>query len=233
MHVPFRFKVLTQNGIEFGPLSAGCPRSRSDWPNAYRHPPIGLDEARVCVVCFWRHEWQEPAFQPYAGLLYGLPLAVTSFIRYSRLVEALGRRLVMALVSLYFDDTTIRDWGSSRGTPFADAKRQPMSSASDFLGLSHDVSQALSHGLVRFWPRARFVEKIEAMLSEAESGDCLHPGQASKLYGILNFSNKASMARLVQAANRPSKRGSTRAPPRSPRTYGITFSIQGHHSIQA
>ena len=79
------------------------------------------------------------------------------------------------------------------GRPFADAKQQPMSSTSDFLGLSRDVSQALCNGLVRFWPRTRIVDKIEAMLSEAESGDCLHPGQASKLYGILNFFSKDSM----------------------------------------
>ena len=113
-----------------------------------------------CVVCFWRHEWQQPAFQVYAGLLFGLPLAVTSFNRYSRLVEALGRRLVLTLVSLYFDDATVGDWASSKGsgqwafgqlntllgTPFADSKRQPMSHRGDFLHLSHDMSRALRWG---------------------------------------------------------------------------------------
>ena len=51
------------------------------------------------VVACWHEEWAEPAYQLYTGLLFGLPLAVTSFNRYSRFVEAAGRRLVWALVS--------------------------------------------------------------------------------------------------------------------------------------
>ena len=99
------------------------------------------------------------------------------------------------------DDATVGDWASSKGsgqwafgqlntllgTPFADSKRQPMSHRGDFLGLSHDMSRALSDGVVHFWPRDRIVQKVTAMLSEAESSSCLHPGQAAKLYGILNF----------------------------------------------
>ena len=38
------------------------------------------------------------------------PSAVTSFSRYSRLMEALGRRLCGVLLSMYFDDATIQDW---------------------------------------------------------------------------------------------------------------------------
>ena len=101
---------------------------------------MGVNETRGCVVTFWHHEWAAPAFQVYAGLLFGLPLAVTSFNRYSRLVEALGRRLCYVLVSLYFDDASIQDWSSSRGsaqwafgvlnqllgTAFAEEKRQAM-----------------------------------------------------------------------------------------------------------
>ena len=87
-----------------------------DWPDAYRHSPMVTSETRGCVVTFWHHEWAAPAFQVYAGLLFGLPLAVTSFNRESRLVEALGRRLCYVLVSLYFDDASIQDWSSSRGS---------------------------------------------------------------------------------------------------------------------
>ena len=96
-----------------------------DWPDAYRHSPMAVFETRGCIVTFWHHEWQwaTPAFQVYAGLLFGLPLAVTSFNRYSRLVEALGRRLCYVLVSLYFDDASIQDWSSSRGS----AQCQPAS----------------------------------------------------------------------------------------------------------
>ena len=71
MHVPFRFKVLTQNGIELAHSQPDVRGADPDWPNAYRHPPIGLDEARVCVVCFWRPEWQEPAFSGTPGFSTG------------------------------------------------------------------------------------------------------------------------------------------------------------------
>lgn len=50
-----------------------------------------------CVVVFYHHERKEPAYQVYAGLLFGLPLAVTSFNRYSRLVEALGAAFLSPL----------------------------------------------------------------------------------------------------------------------------------------
>ena len=112
-----------------------------DWPNAYRHTPISENEALGCLVCWWHPQWHPPAFQLYSSLLFGLPLAVTSFNRYSRFVEALGRRLVGSLVSMYFDDANLVDWRSSKGngqwaftklnqlvgTPFATEKRQPMS----------------------------------------------------------------------------------------------------------
>ena len=61
------------------------------------------------------YEWQQPAFQLYNSLLFGLPLAVTSFNRYSRFVEALGRRLLACMVSMYFDDANVVDWASSKG----------------------------------------------------------------------------------------------------------------------
>ena len=46
-------------------------------------------------------------FQQCSALLFGLPLAVTSFNRYSRLMEALGRRFTYSLTSMYFDDANL------------------------------------------------------------------------------------------------------------------------------
>ena len=86
-----------------------------DWPDAYRHSPISREESLGCVVIWWHHGWQQPAFQLYNSLLFGLPLAVTSFNRYSRFVKALGRRLLACLVSMYFDDANVVDWASSKG----------------------------------------------------------------------------------------------------------------------
>ena len=61
------------------------------------------------------HEWHDPAYQLYSGLLFGLPLAVTFFNRLSRLLESLCRRLGGVLISFYFDDATITDPKSAKG----------------------------------------------------------------------------------------------------------------------
>lgn len=136
-----------------------------DWPDAYRHSPMGEVDALGCVVTWWHEQWQQPAFQLYTGLLFGLPLAVTSFNRYSRLVEALGRRLCLVLVSMYFDDANIVDWKSSGGsgqaafntlnellgTPFALEKKQLMSPEGTFLGLVHQLKDCMALGRVTFW----------------------------------------------------------------------------------
>ena len=181
-----------------------------DWPDAYRHSPMGANETRGCVVTFWHHEWAAPAFQVYAGLLFGLPLAVTSFNRYSRLVEALGRRLCYVLVSLYFDDASIQDWSSSRGsaqwafgalnqllgTPFAAEKRQAMRPKGLFLGLDHDLSSALSGGFVSFWARERLETKLKAIIHECRATQTLKPGVAAKLYGLANFFEQGVYGRI-------------------------------------
>ena len=185
-------KVLQEDGLEGG---------GEDWPNAYRHCPMSADESRACVVCWHHQEWGCPAFQLYTGLLFGLPLAVTSFNRYSRFCEALGRRLLVLLVSMYFDDAHITDWASSKGSgqqafrelnallgsPFADDKRQDMAPTGTFLGLDFDFSTVAVEGAVTFWVRARLQEKVEDMLATAEQTGVLPPGVASKLYGTLNF----------------------------------------------
>ena len=179
-----------------------------DWPNAYRSCPMSADESRACVVCWHHREWGVPAYQLYTGLLFGLPLAVTSFNRYSS--EALGRRLLFLLVSLYFDDAHVTDWSSSKGSgqqafrdlneimgsPFAEDKRQDMAPTGTFLGLDYDLSEISGDGTVAFWVRSRLQEKVEDMLATAERTGVLPPGVASKLYGVLNFLEQGMYGRV-------------------------------------
>ena len=56
---------------------------------------------------------QKPMFQVYRGTLFGLPNAVTSFNRWSGLAEALVRRLLVVLYSMYYDDAIMQVWASS------------------------------------------------------------------------------------------------------------------------
>ena len=172
-----------------------------DWPEAYRHSPISEDESRGCIVAWYHHERGGPVFQQYSALLFGLPLAVTSFNRYSRFMEALGRRLTYSLTSMYFDDANLIDWASSKGssqwafealntavgTPFAEEKRQAMQPTGTFLGLDHDLTTLREYGSVFFWAKERLLDKITGLISEAELTQTLAPGVAAKIYGMANF----------------------------------------------
>ena len=181
--------------------SAQWETGGEDWPNAYRYCPMSYADSLACVVVFHHHEWGTPAYQLYSGLLFGLPLAVTSFNRYSRFTEALGRRLNFGMISLYFDDATITDRADCRGslqssfgqlqtllgTPFAAEKQQLMRSGATFLGLEHDLSEVPSRGRVTFWARDRIQKKLLDIIAQARYEQRLPSGTASKLYGVANF----------------------------------------------
>eukprot|EP00435_Cladocopium_sp_Y103_P035949 s3319_g9.t1 len=140
-------------------------------------------------------------YSGHTGLLFGLPLAVTSFNRYSRLVEALCRRFSFCMASLFFDDAHVTDRKSCRGsgqqsiqhlnkclcTPFSEEKCQRMQASGTFLGLDNDFAQVHTAGLIRFWARARIQQKLEGLMQTAESSERLTPGVAAKIYGIANF----------------------------------------------
>ena len=231
-HIAITHRNLTPKELQQAQASDAWESGGEDWPDAYRHSPMGKPESFGCVVVWWHETWAEPAYQLYSGLLFGLPLAVTSFNRYSRLVEAFGRRFLFLLVSMYFDDAHISDWRSSKGsgqaafetlnmllgTPFAQEKRQVMSPDGLFLGLDHDVSGALSQGVVTFWARERLELKMMDLISTARATGRLMPGTAAKLYGIANFFEQGIYGRvgcggLAAIKERQYERGTSLTPP--------------------
>jgi len=119
--------------------------------------------------------------QRYYGLLFGLPKAVTSFNRWSKLAEALVRRVLLVLLSMYFDDATMQDWADRAADaqrcvsqfmrlvgdpPGAKGKSQPCRAYGDFLGLIHDLAEVQS-GTIRFWSRAALIVKVADILALA------------------------------------------------------------------
>jgi len=94
------------------PNDEGVSSGGEDWPDAYRYTPMRPEESRACVVVWWHPEKVTPVFQRYHGLLFGLPNAVTSFNRWSKFAQALVRRFLMMLFSMYFDGATMQDWES-------------------------------------------------------------------------------------------------------------------------
>ena len=161
-------------------------------------------------MVFWHEEWQKPSFQVYGSLLFGLPLAVTSFNRYSKFVKAMGRLLLRVLVSLYFDDAHLTDWVSDGpsvqwafgessillGTPFAEEKRQSFASSGTTLGFDFDFQPVNQQGLVTFWARDRLLAKVKTFIADARETGRFTPGIASKLYGALNFLESGMFGRV-------------------------------------
>ena len=209
-HIAVTHKQMRPAAIQKAKDTDAWETGGEDWPNAYRHSPMSAEEALGCVVTWYHKAWEAPAYQLYTGLLFGLPLAVTSFNRYSRLAEMLARRFLFVLASFYFDDALITDWRSSRGsgqaamanlnkllgTPFAAEKRQCMSSQGLFLGLDHDVALALQSGVVTFWARERLEEKLTSIIQDCSQQGKLSPGVAAKIYGIANFLEQGIYGRI-------------------------------------
>ena len=160
-HIAVTMRQMELQALQLARSQDAWECGGGDWPNAYRHSPMSFQESLGCVVVLWHEQWDSPAYQIYTGLLFGLPLAVTSFNRYRRFVEWMRRRLTYLLVSLYFDDACISDWSSSKGSgqlaqcfirrPICYGKAAAyVASEGLFLGLDHDVSQALSDNKVAF-----------------------------------------------------------------------------------
>jgi len=209
-HIAVLYSRLKANGLEW-PEGVNLLSAGEDWPDAYRYTPMRQDEARACIVTWWHPVWQQPVFQRYFGLLFGLPLAVTSFNRWSKLSEAIARRILVVLFSMYFDDGTLQEWEDSAvscqeqlkelmellGSPWAQAKTQRAAVEGDFLGLQHDLAQ-VSSGVIRFWPRETLIEKVDTIVELALQVG-LPSGQASKLYGVTNFLETGMYGRIGRA----------------------------------
>ena len=138
--------------------------------------------------------------------------------------EALGRRLLRCLVSMYYDDAHLTDlesngkssqWSFGKwsfcklnavlGTPFAEEKQQPLSDKGTFLGLDYGFTKVGSHYHVQFWVRERLESKVTGMIRDAKSTRILAPSQASKLHGTLNFRESGVFGRVGCGGLQPLK----------------------------
>ena len=193
-HVQLLSRALQEAGQEWfveegeAVLSGG-----EDLPHAYRHTPMVPEQADGCIVAYWCPWANEVRFRRYFGHLFGLPLAVISFNRWSRFLQAIIRRLAIVLISFYFDDATFQDLASNAnsaqaavraiaaalGSPFSEDKSQDMAVTGDFLGLFHDLSAVRTQGTVSFWIRPRLAEKIRGIVDHATTTQQLTSGTAS------------------------------------------------------
>ena len=154
----------------FFPLETGG----EDLPNAYRHVPMVPEDSWASIVTYWDPSRAAPCFRRYFGLLFGLPNAVCSFNRFPRMLQCFFRRLGFCMASMYFDDVTVQDLQSNKGSSqqfcinlasllrsaFSEEKHQPMQASADFLGLCHNVGDCHTQQGVTFWVRDRLLVKV-------------------------------------------------------------------------
>jgi hypothetical protein len=182
------------------------------------------EESLGCVVAFW-HPSRGPCFHIYHGLLFGLPLAVTSFNRFSKLAEAFVRRILFMLFSMYFDDGTFQDWMNTAASSqkssaeftklldssWAAAKNQPASKQADFLGTSprpHRLTQG-SHPLLATSPAACQVPvhgragPVPELLNSKFGFQTLRPAQLPRWSAVLDSVHSKSAS--TKTARRTSR----------------------------
>ncbi|CAJ1332187.1 unnamed protein product, partial [Effrenium voratum] len=201
LHLQCLASALLRHGHALGSWRDTVVSAGEDLPQAYRKIPMQPEHSWACLVTYFDPCVQEVRFRRYHGMLFGLPLAVSGFNRLPFFLQALCRRLLRCLVTMYYDDLTFQDWNSTArasqllieelarliGFPFSEEKRQAPCAEGDFLGLIHDLRQASPEGAVRLWIRERLDNKIRDVILTARQASRLTGGQAAKLFGCLAF----------------------------------------------
>jgi len=171
-----------------------------DLPDAFRSIPCQPADLDVNIVAVRRPDTNEMFYQQLDAMLFGLSSAVIQFGRWGRFLEALGRRILALLWSMYVDDGNLTDADRARGagqhlagfafkrlgTPFADNKRSPMATTGCFLGVDHDMSLA-TQGIVEFQPSGKLLTKATAQLDAMLEDNMCTPATASKFRGTAGF----------------------------------------------
>ena len=134
-------------------------------------------------------------------------------------MDAVPRRMLGLLRSMYVDDGGLIDLRSARGRgqvlvnkffqklgcPLSLAKHQPMAAKADFLGIAHDLGSLAADGDVVFWLPNHIVEEMESTLAMFRSAGKCTPGEASKFRGVYGFAASAEFGQPGKAPVRPFK----------------------------
>jgi hypothetical protein len=193
--------ALMERGLTPAQLNQRAETGTEDMPDAYRFVPIRPDELAQNIVAVWDPETGKPMFQEIYGHVFGKSAAVVNFHRLQRLLTSAARRLLGLLIAFYYDDATLQDLSSAKGRgqrylrgffrllgrTLSSEKSVPLQTCADYLGLRHDVSRAMSEGLIEFEPRAKLQEKIAQAIQCVRSAGKLSPAEASKLRGVMQF----------------------------------------------
>ena len=189
--------------------------STDDVKKAYRKIPTS--QPNYTCVCVYNPETDSAAFFVVRGHNFGLTSAVPNFNRSPALVCAATRILLAAPVDHFVDDfnemdivscgASVQDavWCVSAciGVPLAKEKRVRPGTARVILGVMVDVSRVHSEGTIVYSPMAGRCSSIITALQRAQELGILLPGEASKLFGRIQFLLSATFSRVGRAAALP------------------------------
>eukprot|EP00971_Amphidinium_carterae_P336376 6472724-Amphidinium_carterae.2 len=85
-----------------------------DLPNAYRHVPCHPSDLPLNVVAVQNPLDRQWYYQVVYAMLFGMTSAVLQFGRWSAWIEAVSRRLLQVVLSMYVDDAHIMDFSSAQ-----------------------------------------------------------------------------------------------------------------------
>ena len=187
-----------------------------DWPDAFRHKPILPSQANLVITAVATEEG-EVLFQESHSCIFGLAGSVTVYNRHPLIHKSLMRRCARVPTEMYVDDESLVDFAKAMGagqqlveavaagagSPFAEKKKLPMAGVNKFLGVNHDLRQALSHGIVKFKVMDETFDKGEALLKQAEDAEFLGPGASAKVRGVYGWCARELVGNIVRGGNGP------------------------------
>ena len=191
-----------------------------DLPNAYRIIPVLPQHLRHNNVAVKHPLSGEVCIFPCWALLFGFASSVFQFERFSFFLEAVGRRALHLMVSLFVDDSHLDELDSagghgqalwtelatSCGQPFNPTKAQDLSARNTFWGILHVTSGAFTEGHVVFQAKDTIISKAINLIHALLQAGSTTPSQASKIRGVCGFVATAQWGRVGRAPMSPLRR---------------------------
>ncbi len=151
-----------------------------DMPEASRWVPADPKEGALNVIATWSTKDACWLFQEMYAQVFGLAAAVFNFHSVHRLLVAMVRRWLLVLCSMYYDDVSLQDLAAAKGRgqryiralfrlvglPLQVSKQVDLSGTADFLGMTHEVADALQTGRVLFKPRQQLLAKAIGLIQQ-------------------------------------------------------------------
>jgi hypothetical protein len=215
-------KFARRQGLPLAELHYGL----DDLLAAFRTLPTSQQQFNLFAT--WNPSLRRVEYHYCFGFVFGLKSSVTQFNRFPEVTAAAARHLGVPTAH-YVDDFQVIDVASAKYTgqdvvyeihcqvgdgiaagaprpkitaPAVElAKRKPMAATNVGLGVSVDLSEAHTQGIVTFRPTANRVKHILTMWAKAKASNRMTSGEASTLRGKRMFLLECAQGRVGRASS--------------------------------